>query len=79
VGNGENTRFREDVWLGESSLANQYPVMYNILKWKNVYVYSVLSHNPLKMVLGGHWWGQMDSLASSLPTSDHYGRNMQYG
>jgi hypothetical protein len=38
VGNGRLVRFWEDVWLGNSSLANQYPALYNITQRKNVLV-----------------------------------------
>jgi hypothetical protein len=38
VGNGMLVRFWEDVWLGNSSLANQYPALCNIAQRKNVLV-----------------------------------------
>jgi hypothetical protein len=31
MGNGEDTRFWEDTWLGNKSLAQQYPSLYNIV------------------------------------------------
>jgi hypothetical protein len=34
LGNGMNTRFWEDVWLGEKPLAEQYPSLYNIVNPK---------------------------------------------
>jgi hypothetical protein len=34
VGNSEDTRFWEDVWLGNTSLAEQYPYLYNIVQRK---------------------------------------------
>jgi hypothetical protein len=49
IGNGETVRFLEDVWLGKSSLADQYLSLYNIVQKKNVLVANVLSHNPLNI------------------------------
>jgi hypothetical protein len=46
VGNGEDMRFWEDTWLGNKSLAMQYPSLYNIVHRKNVSVANVLNQNP---------------------------------
>jgi hypothetical protein len=35
LGNGTSVRFWKDVWLDNSSLANQYPAPYNIAQRKN--------------------------------------------
>uniref|UniRef100_A0A453PUQ8 Reverse transcriptase zinc-binding domain-containing protein n=1 Tax=Aegilops tauschii subsp. strangulata TaxID=200361 RepID=A0A453PUQ8_AEGTS len=32
VGNGTDTSFWEDTWLGETPLALQYPTLYNIVQ-----------------------------------------------
>ena len=50
VGNGLQTRFWEDTWLGDEPLAVQYPLLYNIVQRKNVLVADVLSQNPLNIV-----------------------------
>jgi hypothetical protein len=34
VGNGENTRFWEDTWLGDKPLSMQYPPLYGIVQRK---------------------------------------------
>jgi hypothetical protein len=47
VGNGQSTRFWEYTWLGETSLADQYPMLYNIVRRENVLVADVLAQNPL--------------------------------
>jgi hypothetical protein len=49
VGNGEDTRFWEDTWLGNKSLAQQYPSLYNIVHRKNVSVSNVLNQTPLNI------------------------------
>jgi hypothetical protein len=49
VGNGEDTRFWEDTWLGNKSLAQQYPSLYNIMHRKNVSVSNVLNQTPLNI------------------------------
>jgi hypothetical protein len=43
------TEFWEDTWLGNKSLAQQYPSLYNIVQRKQVSVANVLSHNPLNI------------------------------
>jgi hypothetical protein len=52
--------FWEDVWLRDTSLADQYPLSYNIVQRKNVLVANVLTHNPLNIefrhVLNGNKW-----------------------
>jgi hypothetical protein len=49
VGNGQNTRFWEDIWLGDQPLAKQYPSLYNIVRRRNVLVSDVLTSNPLNI------------------------------
>ena len=43
VGNGNNTRFWEDIWLGDTPLAVQYPSLYNIIQRKEDYVATILN------------------------------------
>jgi hypothetical protein len=49
IGNGMNTRFWEDIWLGKTPLANQYPSLYNIVRHKDVTVAHVLAQTPLNI------------------------------
>jgi hypothetical protein len=49
VGNGEDTSFWEDTWLGDKPLAQQYPSLYNIVQRKQVTISSVLRQNPLNI------------------------------
>jgi hypothetical protein len=60
IGDGESVRFWEDVWLGEHSLAHQYPSLYNIAQTKNVLVADVLGQAPLNIAfrrsLTGNKW-----------------------
>jgi hypothetical protein len=49
VGNGEETRFWEDTWLGNMSLAKHYPTLYNIVQCKQVTVANVLNQIPLNI------------------------------
>lgn len=42
VGNGRKTRFWEDKWLGDKSLAELYPRLYNLSFSKNITVENVL-------------------------------------
>jgi hypothetical protein len=60
IGNGSTVRFWKDVWLGDTSLAQQYPSLYNIVQQKNVLVANVLANTPLNIsfrrVLTGNKW-----------------------
>jgi hypothetical protein len=49
IGNGSMVRFLEDIWLGEVSLAQQYPSFYNIVQRKNVLVSKVLGQSPINI------------------------------
>ena len=49
VGNGMSIRFWEDTWLGNTSLAQQYLSLYNIVHHKNVTVAQVLAQSPLNI------------------------------
>jgi hypothetical protein len=59
VGNGMTIRFW-DTWLGNTSLAQQYPSLYNIVHHKNITVAHVLAQPPLNItfrrVLSGSKW-----------------------
>jgi hypothetical protein len=60
IGDGANTRFWEDTWLGELPLSQQYPSLYNIVQRNNVSVSQVLSQVPLNIgfrrILNGNKW-----------------------
>jgi mannosylglycoprotein endo-beta-mannosidase len=49
VNSGRQTRFWEDVWLGNDALMRSYPTLYNITRRKNVTVADVLNSVPLNM------------------------------
>jgi hypothetical protein len=49
VGDGVQTHFCEDTWLGNNPLAAQYPSLYHIVQHKQVLVAHVLSHTPLNI------------------------------
>jgi hypothetical protein len=49
VGNGMDTRFWEDTWLGDKPLSQQYPSLYSIVQRKHGSVANVLSHIPLNI------------------------------
>jgi hypothetical protein len=49
LGGERDTRFWEDVWLGDTPLSSQYPALYNIVRDKQVRVADVLSNIPLKI------------------------------
>ncbi|EMS49590.1 U-box domain-containing protein 4 [Triticum urartu] len=60
VGNGANTRFWEDTWLGDNPLALQYPTLYNIVQRREAYVATVLQSTLLnisfrRMLVGNRW------------------------
>ena len=42
INNGEQVRFWEDKWLGNSSLKDKYPSLYSIIRRKNSSVASVM-------------------------------------
>jgi hypothetical protein len=60
VGAGTKTRLWEDTWLGDTSLAQQYPSLYKIVQCKEVIVANVLSQISLHIgfirALTGNKW-----------------------
>ena len=60
VGNGHDTRFWEDAWLGEVPLATQYPTLYSVVRHKNVLVADALAnstvHIEFRRNLTGNKW-----------------------
>jgi exonuclease III len=60
IGNGQNTRFWEDTWLGDKPLCDQYPSLYRIVNYRNVSVSHVMLGAPLNIgfrraLLGDRW------------------------
>jgi hypothetical protein len=70
IGDGRSVRFWEDVWLGDASLAHQYPSLYNIVQRRNVLVADVLAQTPLNIgfrrSLTGNMWTQWLHLCQRL-------------
>nr|GEW64639.1 hypothetical protein [Tanacetum cinerariifolium] len=71
VGNGENTRFWEDVWMGDSSLKCQFPRLYVLDTRKEISVADKLRHESFVFSFrhvsrGGIEAGQYDELSSRL-------------
>jgi hypothetical protein len=46
---GKEIRFREDIWLGNTSLKEQYPNLFNIVRRKNATVVEIFSSRPLNV------------------------------
>jgi hypothetical protein len=65
-----NTRFWEDIWLGDKSLAEEYPSLYNTVNHKNVTVENVLAASPLNIsfrrTLNGNKWERWTHLLHRL-------------
>ena len=60
VGNGNDTRFWEDTWLGNAPLATQYPSLYRIVQRREALVATVLQSIPLniqfrRVLVGDRW------------------------
>jgi hypothetical protein len=49
IGSGEGVRFLEDKWLGDQTLASQYPQLYNFVNRKHDTVAKVMSSTPLNI------------------------------
>lgn len=72
VGNGYAIRFWEGIWLGDTSLEQQYPAWYNIVQRKNVLVATVLAQTLLNIAFrrafNEHKWNQWINLCQQLMT-----------
>ena len=60
IRDGNSTRFWEDMWLGGTPLATQYPSLYNFVQHKEAYVAAVLQSNPINIqfrrsLVGDRW------------------------
>ena len=49
LNNGENIRFWEDKWLGNFTLSQQYPSLYNIARKKHISIATVFNSIPLNI------------------------------
>lgn len=49
VNNGKQVRFWEDRWVGNSSLHNRYPSLYNTVRRRNVSIAIVFGSVPLNI------------------------------
>jgi hypothetical protein len=60
LGDGQHVRFWEYPWLGNTSLADQFPSLYTTINIRNVWVANVLDNNTLNIrfrcVLRGERW-----------------------
>jgi hypothetical protein len=61
IKDGTNTRFWDDMWIGDKPLMDTYPSLYHIARDKHVTVSKVLSSRPLNiyfrrsLVDNNHW------------------------
>jgi hypothetical protein len=70
IGDGSWVHFWEDIWLGDTSLAQQYSSLYNIVQRKNILVATVLAQTPLDISFrrdfNEHKWNQWIHLCRRL-------------
>jgi hypothetical protein len=66
VKNGTQTRFWEDLWIGQETLMKRFPSLYNLVRKKNATMAQVLSTTPLNVsfrraLVGDNWvkWLQL--------------------
>ena len=50
VGNGTQTSFWRDVWLGNTPLSTQYPSLYAIAAHQNISVHDVMAVTPINLM-----------------------------
>jgi hypothetical protein len=58
IKDGSEIRFWEDSWLGATSLREQYPVLYNIVRYKDDTIAKVLETSPLNVLFRRDLSGQ---------------------
>jgi hypothetical protein len=68
------TRFWEDVWIGQEPLMKRFPSLYNIMRKKNATVAQVLSTTPLNVsfrraLVGDNWARWLQLVGSILNVS----------
>jgi hypothetical protein len=68
-----DTKFWEDTWLGNKSLAEQYPSLYNILKCKQVSVANVLNQNPLNISFRAYFKRKLLETLVAISTTSNVG------
>jgi hypothetical protein len=70
VQDGAQTRFWEDLWIGNEPLMKRFPTLYNIVRKKNASVAQVLSTSPLNVsfrrALVGENWDKWLQLVGSI-------------
>ncbi|GKB41933.1 RNA-directed DNA polymerase, eukaryota, reverse transcriptase zinc-binding domain protein, partial [Tanacetum coccineum] len=71
VGNGKNSLFWDDVWMGDTTLKEQYPRVYALETCKSISVANKLAHSSVEVSLrrpprGGVELHQYNSLSSRL-------------
>jgi hypothetical protein len=78
VQDGSQTRFWEDLWIGNGPLMKKYPSLYNIVRNKNASVAQVLSTVPLKVsfrkaLVGDNWdkWLQLVGGTLAVHLNEH--------
>ena len=49
IKDGSQIRFWEDTWLGHTSLRDQYPALYNIVRYNEATLASVMQSSPLNV------------------------------
>ena len=55
IRDGSEIRFWEDIWLGQSTLREQYPALYTIVRNKNDTIAKVLGTSPPDVLLKFTW------------------------
>jgi hypothetical protein len=74
VQDGAQTRFWEDLWIGQEPLMQRFPSLYNIVRKKNATVAQVLSTTPLNVsfrraLVGDNWARWLQLVGSILNVS----------
>jgi hypothetical protein len=66
ISNGQNLVFREDIWMEDTPLKNQYLTLYNILKHTNVTVAHVMASTSVNLgfiiVMSANKWDRCVNL-----------------
>jgi hypothetical protein len=58
IKDGSEIRFREDIWLGNATLCEQYPALYSIVRHKGDTIAKVLETSPPSVAFRRNLSGQ---------------------